>query len=199
MTTMPTSRERSICWRPPSDEPRARFAPGPARRGHLGHPDPRCPGPRRQRRRTLCGRRAAAGWPDHGDRCPGTCERCRLDAPGARRIHADGLALAPGFIDMHAHSDLAVLTDREHLTRTLQGVTTEVIGQAGLSYAPVTDATMAGVRDRIAGWNGVPAELDFGWRSVAEYLAEIDRRGSATNVAYLLPQGTIRMNVIGTA
>src|SRR5690625_790364 len=58
---------------------------------------------------------------------------------------------------------------------------------------------MAGVRDRIAGWNGVPAELDFGWRSVAEYLAEIDRRGSATNVAYLLPQGTIRMNVIGTA
>src|SRR5690625_5882423 len=51
----------------------------------------------------------------------------RLDAPGARRIHADGLALAPGFIDMHAHSDLAVLTDREHLTRTLQGVTTEVI------------------------------------------------------------------------
>ena len=123
----------------------------------------------------------------------------RLDAPGARRIHADGLALAPGFIDMHAHSDLAVLTDREHLTRTLQGVTTEVIGQDGLSYAPVTDATMAGVRDRIAGWNGVPAELDFGWRSVAEYLAEIDRRGSATNVAYLLPQGTIRMNVIGTA
>lgn len=117
---------------------------------------------------------------------------------GARLIEADGLALAPGFIDMHAHSDLAVLTDGDHLTKTMQGVTTEVIGQDGLSYAPVTDGTMATVCQQIAGWNGIPEQLDFAWRSVEEYLAEIDRRGSATHVAYLLPQGTIRMNVIGT-
>lgn len=123
----------------------------------------------------------------------------RLEAPGARRIEADGLALAPGFIDMHAHSDLAVLTNRDHLTRTLQGVTTEVIGQDGLSYAPATEVTAARVREQIAGWNGDPAELDPGWGSVTEYLNEIDQRGSATNVAYLLPQGTIRMNIIGTA
>ena len=117
---------------------------------------------------------------------------------GARLIEADGLALAPGFIDMHAHSDLAVLTDGDHLAKTMQGVTTEVIGQDGLSYAPVTDQTMATVREQIAGWNGIPEQLDFAWRSVGEYLAEIDRRGSATHVAYLLPQGTIRMNVVGT-
>lgn len=117
---------------------------------------------------------------------------------GVRLIEAEGLALAPGFIDMHAHSDLAVLTDGDHLSRTMQGVTTEVVGQDGLSYAPVTDRTMAAVREQIAGWNGIPEQLDFAWRSVGEYLAEIDRRGSATNVAYLLPQGTIRMNVVGT-
>jgi N-acyl-D-amino-acid deacylase len=122
----------------------------------------------------------------------------RIDAPGARVVDADGLAVAPGFIDMHAHSDLAVLADGDHRAKATQGVTTEVVGQDGLSYAPVTDETMAIVREQIAGWNGTPDGVDLDWRSVAGYLAEIDRRGSATNVAYLLPQGTIRMNVIGT-
>ncbi|WP_263119219.1 D-aminoacylase [Cellulomonas sp. RIT-PI-Y] len=121
----------------------------------------------------------------------------RLDPGRHRVIDADGLVVAPGFIDMHAHSDLAVLTDGAHLAKTLQGVTTEVLGQDGLSYAPTTDASMAVVREQIAGWNGTP-DLAFDWRGVAEYLAEIDRRGSATNVAYLLPQGTIRLNVVGT-
>jgi N-acyl-D-amino-acid deacylase len=123
----------------------------------------------------------------------------RLDAAGARVVDADGLAVTPGFVDMHAHSDLAVLADGDHLAKTAQGVTTEVLGQDGLSYAPVTDATMAMVREQIAGWNGVPDGVGFDWRSVAEYLAEVDHRGSATNIAYLLPQGTIRMNVVGTS
>lgn len=121
----------------------------------------------------------------------------RLDASGHRVIDADGLVVAPGFIDMHAHSDLAVLTGGAHRAKTMQGVTTEVLGQDGLSYAPTTDASMAAVREQIAGWNGVP-DVGYRWRSVAEYLAEVDRRGSATHVAYLLPQGTIRMNVVGT-
>lgn len=120
-----------------------------------------------------------------------------LDAPGARVVDADGLAVAPGFVDMHAHSDLAVLHDGEHLAKTAQGVTTEVVGQDGLSYAPVRDATMAAVREQIAGWNGTP-DVGYAWRTVAEYLAEVDARGSATNVAYLLPQGTLRMDVVGT-
>jgi len=122
----------------------------------------------------------------------------RIDASGARVIDVDGLAVAPGFIDMHAHSDLAVLADGDHRAKVAQGVTTEVVGQDGLSYAPVTDVTMATVREQIAGWNGTPENVDLSWRSVAGYLAEVDRRGSATNVAYLLPQGTIRMNVVGT-
>lgn len=121
-----------------------------------------------------------------------------IEASGARVVDVDGLAVAPGFIDMHAHSDLAVLADGEHLAKVTQGVTTEVVGQDGLSYAPVTDESMATVREQIAGWNGTPDGVDFSWRSVAQYLAEVDRRGSATNVAYLLPQGTIRMNVVGT-
>lgn len=116
---------------------------------------------------------------------------------GARReLDATGLALAPGFIDMHAHSDLALLTDPAHEAKAAQGVTLEVLGQDGLSYAPVNDATLAGLRSQLAGWNGAPEGLEWDWRSVGEYLDRLDR-GVAVNAAYLVPQGSVRMLAVG--
>ncbi|MEU5979833.1 D-aminoacylase [Streptomyces sp. NPDC047315] len=120
-------------------------------------------------------------------------------APGTRTIDAAGLALAPGFIDMHAHSDLALLRDPGHEAKVAQGVTLEVLGQDGLSYAPVDDRTLEGVRRSIAGWNGgAPGDesVDFDWRTVGEYLDRLDR-GIAVNAAYLVPQGTVRMYAVG--
>ncbi|MCM6778353.1 D-aminoacylase [Nocardia sp. CDC159] len=122
---------------------------------------------------------------------PGT-----LAAPD-RVVDGENLVLAPGFIDMHAHSDLHLLTEPEHLPKISQGVTTEVIGQDGLSYAPVDDATLAVLRRQIAGWNGNPVELDFTWRTVGEYLDRLDK-GIAPNAAYLVPQGTLRLLVVGS-
>ncbi|MGX1774314.1 N-acyl-D-amino-acid deacylase family protein [Nocardia brasiliensis] len=107
-----------------------------------------------------------------------------------------GAVLCPGFIDMHAHSDLHLLTEPGHFAKISQGVTTEVIGQDGLSYAPIDDVTLDVVRRQIAGWNGNPADLDFSWRSVAEYLDRLDR-GITPNAAYLVPQGTLRLLVVG--
>jgi len=104
--------------------------------------------------------------------------------------------LAPGFIDLHSHSDLAVLTDPQHLAKAAQGVTTEVVGQDGLSYAPVDEAALEVLREQLAGWNGLPGE-GFGWASVAGYLDRVDA-GAAVNVAYLVPQGTVRTVVVGT-
>ncbi|WP_326610607.1 D-aminoacylase [Streptomyces scopuliridis] len=115
---------------------------------------------------------------------------------GARVLDAAGLALSPGFIDMHAHSDLALLRDPEHTAKAAQGVTLEVIGQDGLSYAPVDDATLAQVRQAITGWNGDGSDIDFDWRTVGEYLDRLDR-GIAVNAAYLIPQGTVRMYAVG--
>ncbi|PRY15303.1 N-acyl-D-amino-acid deacylase family protein [Kineococcus rhizosphaerae] len=120
-----------------------------------------------------------------------------VETAGARVLDASGLVLAPGFIDLHAHSDLAVLTDPQHLAKTTQGVTTEVVGQDGLSYAPVDDAALDVLREQLAGWNGVP-DLDWDWRTVGEYLDRVDA-GTAVNVAYLVPQGTVRMVVVGTS
>ncbi|MFE1801425.1 amidohydrolase family protein [Streptomyces sp. NPDC059517] len=122
--------------------------------------------------------------------------------PVARRVvDAEGLVLAPGFIDMHAHSDLALLRDPDHSAKVAQGVTLEVIGQDGLSYAPVDDRTLAEVRRAITGWNGSGDDIDFSWRSVGEYLDRLDRgfgaEGIAVNAAYLIPQGAVRMLAVG--
>ncbi|MFE4639482.1 amidohydrolase family protein [Streptomyces sp. NPDC056730] len=125
---------------------------------------------------------------------------------GARVLDAAGLALSPGFIDMHAHSDLALLRDPDHSAKAAQGVTLEVLGQDGLSYAPVDDTTLAQVRRAITGWNGDGSDIDFDWRTVGGYLDRLDRAfegqgfdggGIAVNAAYLIPQGTVRMYAVG--
>lgn len=125
-----------------------------------------------------------------------------IDTGGAARaeadrvIDADGLVLAPGFIDMHAHSDLQILLDPAHLAKISQGVTTELLGQDGLSYAPVDDAALAMLRRKIAGWNSDPPGFAFSWRSVGEYLDRLDE-GIAGNAAYLVPHGVLRALVLG--
>ncbi|MFE8007499.1 amidohydrolase family protein [Streptomyces sp. NPDC057418] len=119
----------------------------------------------------------------------------------ARTLDADGLALSPGFVDMHAHSDLALLRDPDHSAKAAQGVTLEVLGQDGLAYAPCDDRTLDGIRRSIAGWNGDGSDIDFDWRTVGQYLDRLDRnfdgQGIAVNAAYLIPQGTVRMLAVG--
>ena len=127
---------------------------------------------------------------------PGT-----LTASGTS-IDGTGLVLSPGFIDMHAHSDLQLLVNPDHYAKLSQGVTTELLGQDGLSYAPVNDEALDLIRQQIAGWNSKPDDFDWDWRTVGEYLDRLDRPDAdgnriATNAAYLIPQGTLRALVVG--
>ncbi|MCX4744871.1 D-aminoacylase [Kitasatospora sp. NBC_01287] len=112
-------------------------------------------------------------------------------------IDSEGLVLAPGFIDMHSHSDLRLLLEPGHPSRVTQGVTCEVLGQDGLSYAPVDDRTLPELRRQLAGWNGDPADFDWSWRTVGEYLDRLDGQGTAVNACYLVPHGTLRALVLG--
>src|SRR5687768_13884941 len=61
------------------------------------------------------------------------------DSSVERRIDATGQVVAPGFIDLHSHSGLMIFADPLHEPKVRQGVTTEVIGVDGLSYAPIPD------------------------------------------------------------
>ncbi|MFE7404934.1 amidohydrolase family protein [Isoptericola sp. NPDC057559] len=118
-------------------------------------------------------------------------------AAGARRtVDADGRALTPGFIDMHAHSDVQILAHPDHTAKVSQGVTLEVLGQDGLSFAPVDERTRTAIRAQIAGWNDDPPDFSWDWESVAGYLDRLDR-GIACHAAYLVPQGTLRHLVVG--
>ena len=109
-----------------------------------------------------------------------------------RVINLDGLSVAPGFIDVHAHSDFALLADPRAEGKISQGITTEINGNCGLSAAPLVgeasnrreeDIRDLGIRDR--------------WSSFGEYFAILQQKKPALNVATLAGQGNIRASVIG--
>ena len=117
------------------------------------------------------------------------------DVPARRILECSGMVVCPGFIDMHTHSDLFLLAEPEHHPKVRQGVTTEVIGLDGLSYAPLSPANLVMTRDYLSALNGAP-DIDYDWQSVAEFLSRFDRR-VATNVAYLVPHNALRLEVMG--
>jgi N-acyl-D-amino-acid deacylase len=116
-------------------------------------------------------------------------------AEARQRLDVAGLAVAPGFIDTHVHADLVLLADPLHEAAIRQGVTTYLLGQDGVAMAPASAATLAYMRRYTAGFSGRP-ELAERWSSMAEYLACFDRR-TAVNVAALIPNGNVRMEVLG--
>jgi N-acyl-D-amino-acid deacylase len=118
------------------------------------------------------------------------------DESATRTIDAFDLFVCPGFVDMHAHSDVQLLAQPEWEVKVAQGVTLDVIGQDGLGVAPLTVAIIDPLRQQLKAWNGDPPEVDWAWRSMAEYLARFDRHVSL-NVACLVGHGTVRMQVMG--
>jgi N-acyl-D-amino-acid deacylase len=121
----------------------------------------------------------------------------RLDqAAATREIDAKGLHIVPGFIDTHVHGDLMLLADPVHLPALRQGVTTYILGQDGCAFAPGSAATIDYMRRYTAGFNGNPPAVASDWSSVDGYLRRFDRT-TALNVGYLVPNGNLRLEVIG--
>ena len=120
----------------------------------------------------------------------------KLDsAPTKRRIDAAGKVVCPGFIDAHAHSELAIMANPRHESRTMQGFTTEVLGMCGLSVAPSTTPTTAAMNDYYTAVLGRPLPADASF-TVAQLLDRLDRQ-SAVNVAYCVPHATLRVEAAG--
>ena len=116
-------------------------------------------------------------------------------AQGAAEIQARGMAVAPGFIDIHSHADLSLLVNPLAESRVRQGVTLEIAGQDGSSVGPWGDAAFESTRDRYRRAYGV--EIDF--RDVGGFLDRIDQERPAVSVATMVGHGTIRARVVGGA
>ena len=114
-------------------------------------------------------------------------------------LDCGGLAVAPGFIDTHSHSDLELFRDPGLPMKIRQGVTLEVLGQDGISVAPVRPDAVAETRRQLAGLLGDPDAAPWSWESTGEYLAALSAARTAPNVAYLVPHGTLRAYVMGPA
>jgi N-acyl-D-amino-acid deacylase len=115
-----------------------------------------------------------------------------------RRIDATGRVVAPGFIDLHSHSGLMLFADPLHAPKVLQGVTTEVIGVDGLSYAPVPDpADLEALVRMNAGLDGAPEGLSLDWSTVESYMRRLDALQPSVNLAFLVGNSALRIAEIG--
>ncbi|MDD3824445.1 MAG: D-aminoacylase [Anaerolineae bacterium] len=114
-----------------------------------------------------------------------------------RRIDARGFLVCPGFVDPHSHAELALLTGREMPGRLAQGITTEVVGQDGLSFAPADPTNLQDWRRYLRCLYGDGPDEMWSWRSVGDFVASLD--GRASNAVYLVPHGALRVEVMGWA
>lgn len=113
------------------------------------------------------------------------------DCPAATRsLDLEGLVLAPGFLDIHAHSDYEPLLDPYGYSKVHDGVTLEVTGNCGMSPFPLSD--------REASEEGAAhPDLAVDWRDMEPYLARLRARGMGLCRAYLVGHGTLRGRVVG--
>ena len=117
-----------------------------------------------------------------------------LTEPAGRTIDAAGKIVAPGFIDVHAHSDFVLLREPFNPEKVLQGVTTNIIGNCALSPAPVNDTVRMFFENML---QFVFGTIRIRWNSFAELLDIYENEGIGPNVKSLAGQGTMRMHVMG--
>lgn len=119
-----------------------------------------------------------------------------------RVIDVDGLTVAPGFIDMHSHSDLYTMLRHDggapvgDAPKLLQGCTAQIFGQDGISVAPVAEHDVEPFASFVAGLDGSLNPATWTWRNFAEYLEAL-RRHSSTRTRALVGHSTIRRFVMG--
>jgi N-acyl-D-aspartate/D-glutamate deacylase len=118
-------------------------------------------------------------------------------APSARRIlEATGHVVAPGFVDIHSHSDLALLARPSAEEKLRQGVTTEVVGNCGISVVPASGESIEQLREYALPVLGFP-EIPWDWSDVSSYLDRVVDARPAVNVATYVGLGSVRCAVTG--
>jgi len=124
----------------------------------------------------------------------------RMQEPASRTIDADGLVLAPGFIDQHTHLDAHLLWDPAALPLPEHGVTSVITGNCGLSLMPSRPGQESALIGNFVRVEAIPRSIlesvDWRWNSTAEYLGLLDQR-LGVNVASMVGHNAIRQCVMG--
>ncbi len=115
---------------------------------------------------------------------------------GQETLDIAGRFVAPGFVDVHTHSDLSILVNRRAESAVRQGVTTHIIGNCGMSPAPVNETHLAEMRHYWGRISEQP-EVTWQWRTFDQYLHALQADGLAINVGSLAGHAALRMAVMG--
>jgi N-acyl-D-amino-acid deacylase len=114
------------------------------------------------------------------------------EAKAAMTINADGMVVCPGFIDIHSHSDIHLLSNPQAHSKIHQGVTTELVGNCGGSAAPLLGSARTAMIDYAK-----HLLVDVDWTTMDEYLLRLHNLKTSVNVATLVGSETVRRCVIG--
>jgi len=112
-------------------------------------------------------------------------------------LDAQGMIVAPGFIDTHSHSDLQVMVNPYVEAKVRQGVTSELLGQDGISMAPLPLRYISPWRKNLAGLDGDSDEVGWDYETTDGYLRALEAKGVGLNESYLIPHGNVRMEAMG--
>lgn len=112
-------------------------------------------------------------------------------------IDAGGQVVCPGFIDTHSHSDLFALCESAIEPKIYQGITTDVLGQDGISMAPLPWQYVTAWRQNIGGLEGDSDDISWNYPTTREYFAALEANRPCQNHAWLVPHGNIRLEVMG--
>src|SRR5437763_3527544 len=121
---------------------------------------------------------------------------------GAREIDADGAVVAPGFVDIHTHYDGQATWDERLLPSAWHGVTTVVMGNCGVGFAPVTPSHHQRLIELMEGIEDIPGTalhegLSWEWSSFDDYLAALESRPHDIDFAAQVPHAALRVHVMG--
>lgn len=121
---------------------------------------------------------------------------------GAREISARSMLVAPGFVDIHTHYDAQAIWDSRLTPSSWHGVTTVVMGNCGVGFAPVREANRPRLIELMEGVEDIPnvclsTGLDWQWESFPDFLNAVERRPHDVDICALLPHAALRVYVMG--